>query len=333
MSKKINLYMYPMKKYDILKKRNPYLFNLSNSLSKEVNIVNYAMQNRGGVLDSYFYLFKADYFYFNWIENIGKFQFFLFRVLYILIRLLGKKVIWTHHNAEPHITGSDIDGKKIINFIKKRADFVIAHTRESYELLNLNSSKILFFFHPFFSTDVKSPSYSTKKTYDILVWGNMRKSKGIHDFLRYLKDHELLDKYSIKILGKFESISYYDDVATNFRGLNIDIENRFVDNVELDYLHSVSKFIFFPYTGPSVLNSGALVTSLPKGTQIIGPLVGAFKDLGNLGLIYNYKEFSDVIAYLDDNLSASHYEFQKLKEFCLNHTWERFAAFVREHLD
>ncbi|WP_342084254.1 glycosyltransferase [Dyadobacter sp. OTU695] len=330
MSKK-RMYFHPMAELPKLK-FNTYAYEASTSLNEHFEIVNYGKKSRGGVLGIFSnYFFKCDYFYFNWIEGYADLQtFFLFLFLPIA-RLFGKKVLWTHHNVFPHWGSRWID-RFMVRYFTRFANYTVVHTKESYPILQKQSGdpRILYFFHPMFSNQVRVQQ-DDNKTYDLLIWGRIRGGKGVQEFLEHLRKSNMLNSIKIKVAGKFNSEEEYLQWLKLYATNNISIENKFVTDEELDLLHRESRVVFFPYTGKSVLNSGALVTSLPKGTPIIGPHSGAFKELAEMGLIDTYRSFDEVLAYVED--TARHrYPQQLITEFCQSHTWHRFSEYMYENL-
>ncbi|MBX2921985.1 MAG: hypothetical protein KF746_07325 [Chitinophagaceae bacterium] len=212
----------------------------------------------------------------------------------------------------------------------RQADVVIAHTKESYPLLTERKKEksTMYFFHPFFTDQMlikEGLPDSTVKAYDLLIWGNVRRSKGIEQFMEYLLKKNKIDDYRIKIVGRFESEEYYKAFKDRYTGSFVSIENKFIEHSELDVLHYKSHAVFFPYTGTSVLNSGALILSLPKGIPIIGPCEGAFKEMGDRGFIYVYKTFDDVLTLINEKKSTTPNYQHSFATFLQEHTWNKFA--------
>ncbi|MGV3600062.1 MAG: glycosyltransferase [Dyadobacter fermentans] len=330
MSKR-RMYFHPMAELPKLR-INTYAYEASTSLNEYFDIVNYGKKSRGGVLGIFSkYFFKCDYFYFNWIEGYSNLQtFFLFLFLPIA-RVFGKKVLWTHHNVFRHSGNRWVD-RFMMQYFTRFANYTVVHTRESYPILKKsnNDPGVLYFFHPMFSNEVQSPQ-ADNKIYDLLIWGRIRGGKGIQEFLEYLRVNNKLNSFQLKVVGKFNSEEDYLKWLKLYATTNVSIENKFVTDEELDLLHRQSRVVFFPYTGKSVLNSGALVTSLPKGTPIIGPNSGAFKELAEIGLIETYQSFDDVFDYVKDT-SRHHYPDDSIGAFCRSHTWHRFSEYMSQNL-
>jgi glycosyltransferase involved in cell wall biosynthesis len=317
--------------------RRPYLHALSQAMAARFTVVNLGADRKHGMWDSFRKLFRADIFYYNWIENARSVrQIALFCVFALTLKVLRKKLVWTHHNALPH-WGDARFGRTWIWLLSRLSDVVVIHTRESLPLLGLGGEnpRVLSYFHPPFAQEL-APERDVRREYDLLIWGAMRPSKGVEEFLAFLKRAGKLDTVRVKIVGQFAGASgarTFERWLTEFRGAGIEIENRFVSPAELDELHRKSRFVFFAYTGESVLNSGALMTSLHRGTPIIGPRVGAFQELGQSGLIQLYSRFEDVLALVasrDDTTAI--YPRERIERFLKSHSWDGFSKALAERL-
>jgi hypothetical protein len=322
-----------MRTHELLQANNPYLYNLSKSLQKNFEVVNYGQNIKGGILDIAKYFGKSDIFYFNWLENISKPKALVFAAFTKLAKALGKKIVWTHHNVHSHYTRGQ-KSQFLIEFLIKNVDHIVIHTKESYNILGCSKSdpRVHYFFHPFFSGVSEISSGNVSPKYDLLIWGNVRRSKGVDQFLDYLKKTNKLNRYRILIIGKFESDEYFSEIQASFQSNSIIIRNEFVSSSDLDQLHQQARYVFFPYTGSSVLNSGALITSIPKLVPIIGPNKGAFKELGELKLIETYENFENVTDLIESGNGSQAKNVEHVKQFCEQHSWELFADFLQKKI-
>ncbi|MCE6992752.1 glycosyltransferase [Dyadobacter sp. CY323] len=316
MSKRV--YLYPMRNLKDLEEKSPYMHNLSKGLVTNFDVVNYGIPTRNGMLDVFKFFTKADVLYFNWIENITWHQLPLLAALVVISKIAGKKVIWTHHNVHPH-KGDTWAGKLVVRVMKNWSSVIVFHTRESYNILSLTQEdkRILDYFHPFFENTFNGSALEIK--YDVLIWGNVRESKGVREFLDYLQIKKKTEHFNVKLIGKFSNDQFYYKLKEQYAAYpNINIENEFVENGKLKTLHKQSRYVLFIYSGSSVLNSGALIKSIPWGTTVIGPNNAAFKELGERGVILTYNSFDDIIKILEDK------EFNKIDK-------EAVAEMVRQY--
>ena len=331
--KNINLYVYPMVPVERMGSQNSYVHDLSRALGQFVDVTNYNDFSNYGILNAFRYLWKADLFYFNWLENIphlrfGKFQFFFACMLLGILKILGKKIVWTMHNKTPHAEDSRLSNF-IFNFLARHSNIVVIHSSESKQILNdrQSNSQVFYYFHPIKWEGGSHGQRISEPAFDILIWGTMAPYKGVLEFLE--GQAENLSDFKIKIIGKFLNTDYFGKVNA-FKSVNISIENRFINDHEIGQLHRQARFILFPYLDQSVLNSGALVKSLCYMNRIIAPNFGAFADLSNLGLVLTYNSTNDLKQILDAEDLV--FDTKLIEQFCKQNSWDSFAFELTEKM-
>lgn len=240
--------------------------------------------------------------------------------------MFKKKIVWTLHNLSSHYS-NDWSYKFIQRLMIKVSSLIVIHTKESYAFLerkDVDKSKIFYSFHPITQKPKTNSELlnNEEKKYDILIWGLMSPYKGVYEFLLFLKNKGL--NYKVILAGKFNDNTYFDKV-NSVATYNITIINSFINDEELFNLHSQSKYILFPYNSLSVLNSGALTLSLSYFSNIIGPNRGAFKELGDLGIIYTFNAYDDILKFLNKDFDNS---YDNVKAFVANNTWDHFGLSI-----
>jgi len=75
---------------------NPYIYNLVNSLEVNFFVINKDDPSSNGIIQLFKYAFKADIFYFNWVENLparkaGILQTGLLLILLYFLKYQGRK--------------------------------------------------------------------------------------------------------------------------------------------------------------------------------------------------------------------------------------------------
>lgn len=302
---------------------NPYLEDLCNALNMQHTVVNMNRWMNLGVFDIILYLKKADVFYFNFIEDLykrkyGLIQFIAFPFIVALLKLFRKKIIWTKHDVSSHSNGLKIPYKIIDGLLENSATTIVIHTEETYKYISeKRHSKCKYIFHPFNREYYCHSNEGIK--YDVLIWGAMQPYKGILEFVQFYQSSNL--SLRIKIIGFFASKEYYNQVKKHCDN-TINLEDRFVSKDELRELHEQSKYVLFTYNGASVLNSAALVESLSLGNCIIGPNVGAFKELKEKNLVLSYDRLNDIYSILTKthNICAS-----DVADFIKNNSWSGYS--------
>ncbi len=314
-----------MKEVETLRNQNPYLSRFVDSINTVFPVLNIGEKTKG-FLNVFKYLYKCDLFFLNWIENLAWYNLPFFYTFLVLARFHKKRVVWIHHNLEPH-GGSSTSSKLILHAMQRYSSKIIIHTKESLKSLAPNChAKCVYILHPYFD---KLHLRKDVNKYDLLIWGSIRKSKGVLEFLKYLS--ETSTSLKILVIGKFSDQNYLEEVLKYVENdVRFEIENRFIADAEFYDIHSLAKRILFIYNGPSVLNSGALIKSLSSGKAIIGPDRGAFIDYKNLGLIDTFRSFDDILKIMNADGVVDNRRLLDLENSISENSWDQFAKKIKE---
>lgn len=330
--KKIKAYLYPLTKRLTTGVYNPYLDKFMDSTGSYIHYVNRPHPSNSGILNLLGFLPGIDMVFLNWAEDIpekkGGFVQYLFLLSLLKFRrLLGIKIVWTLHNKFSHSSKKLGMKKKLFKALLYGSDFILTHSREGIAFAESiypgSSSKIFYYPHPVIPQDQHTPR---PKTYDVLIWGTIAPYKGIDTFLAFLQEKDLLDRYRILITGKILSSEFQESIKIYERE-NIIIDNRFISNEKLGELIGQSRIVLFTYSAKSVLSSGVLADSISYYASVLGPNVGAFAEMGDLGIIKTYDSFEqlpEILESIRENENVPDHE--KLEEFIRSHTWEHFGV-------
>lgn len=334
-----NIYFWPKNKLRLNdSSHNPYTLNFEKSLSKNHTIVNKSI-NKKGVLDLFKYLFESDIFLFNWIENIysrryGKLQIILFLLFLLGVKILRKKIIWILHNKSTH----DIKNNNWINFMfflmMKHSDLIITHSLGGIDFAKKNypkfTSKIKYLMHP--TLEVLPVVSELPKKYDVLIWGVILPYKGIVQFLKFITDSNESSLLKILIVGKCSDKEYKKQLDV-FLSKNITHLDDFYNIDEICRFANQSKFILFTYRSDSVLSSGALMDSIRMGANIIGPNLGAFRDLSSYDFINTYNTYDDITKILKNKEFDVKLNSNEIQNFCFENSWNFFIEKFNKELN
>jgi beta-1,4-mannosyltransferase len=316
---------------------NPYVDDFAASLSEHFNFINRFKPSKSGILNLYSYLGRIDIVFLNWIEDLpdrkaGLLQTLLFIVLIYILKLRKVKIFYTFHNKESHYATNRKIKKVLRKFILNKADFILCHSTEGLNILKELHihDKAKYFPHPFRKNVSDTPA--REKKYDILIWGAIRRYKGIEPFLSFLQSKNILSKYRIMIVGKVFPLEYENEL-NKFKSDAIQIENKFIDDDELNVLIDISKITLFTYQEKSVLSSGALIYSLSEGALVIGPNTGSFKDLYQEGLIDVFENYGELIEKINFHLNNPNAYYNRLRDFIAGNTWNVFGSKVAEWIN
>jgi beta-1,4-mannosyltransferase len=313
---------------------NPYIDDLAASIEKFYNVINKNSPSDKGIFDLLKYIFKIDFLFLNWIENVperkgGLYQTWFFLAFLPLLRLLGIKIIWTMHNKHSHSVNHIALKKTIFNKLLKKADYILTHSSEgiSYgdSIISGSQSRIKYLPHP---VKDRRDKIVTEKKWDILIWGTLSPYKGIVEFLKLLNEQNVQHNYKILIIGKSVSKDYYSSLLSHSNE-NIVVKDEFIDNTSLKVLINQSKIVLFTYATSSILSSGALMDSIGFGANVIGPDVGAFSDLAKEGIIRIYKNQDEIIPLINSQLNGRNsYSQETITSFLYENSWDKYAENV-----
>ena len=182
----------------------------------------------------------------------------------------------------------------------------------------ISHNKLKFIYHPVYSSNIIS--YEKKvKIYDYIIWGAISPYKGIYKFLEFVKKNPEYRSKRILICGKVSSKDFYNKlIALNLE--NIKIIDAFITEKKLEECISISEVILFVYQGTSILSSGALIKSLNYNKPIIGPRIGAFRDLEELQILNCFNKYGDI------NNSSRLYKKDRVKKYMSRNNWDSLIS-------
>ncbi len=291
------IYIYPYTGETYKEGGNSYIRNLVTHLRNEYHIVN--KKTAIGMLDVLINMNKSDIIYFNWIEDLpdrrfGYLQVLMLFLILVIAKLTNKKIIWFIHNNISHTKKNLVLKKAIIRLMKRYADLILSHSTEVK--LDIPKHKLHVFHHPI--EDNAVPASKKSFSYDLLIWGSVSPYKGVSGFVDFVATSATFKNYSILIAGRFTVDSYYEYVKER-KPENITIINKTLPEEELSEIFSLCPYVLFTYNSPSVLSSASLCKSLSFRKTVIAPRTGSFKELGDMGLLYNYDSFEELETLLE----------------------------------
>ena len=286
------------------KVNNPYSLNVRRIIRAQ-NVAIYPIKK---VLKSPRLFYQTSIYNFNWFDTASsKKVFFLKITLLNILKLFGKKIIYTIHNKYPHNQKNTKYSKLLMKYMVKKSDAIVglcAETRQVVAELDESSvSKLNIIPHPNYLFN-----------YDISTGRSQRSRLGIKDsdlvilFLGFVSEYknvdlliecvQELDNSYVKLLiagrpSSTEYASYLQDKAG--RDPRIVFDFRYVPDEEITSYYATADLIVLPYHKTSSLNSGAVYLSLSLGTTVVCPDIGTVKDINHLGgdFLYDYSYQSE----------------------------------------
>lgn len=327
------VYVYPDRRYSVNPDTNPYCANLCYGLESAGAEIIRSKTAWLGTLDFFLYFFRMDIVVLNWAEEVANRTLGLLQTVGLvmilpLFKLFRVKIVWTIHNK----TGHNRRNEKISNVMKKLllhfSDVIVTHAKDGTTMFENSNKEILFFPHPF---DIKYPDEAIIEStdIDILIWGKIQPYKGVLEFLEYLHSNNLQERFSIHIVGECPDINYLSKIQ-KLVSKTIEVDNRYLSDDNLAVLMQSSSVVLFTHKQGSVLSSGALIDSLAYSKTVVGPQFGNFRDFQDLGLIYTYNNFDELIDLVDRLLigSLSMIDKSAIRAVLEKYSWERYGEYL-----
>ncbi len=327
-------YLYPVTARYNSEITNPYLDNFQESLKEKILFLNLSKPSKLGIIDLTKYYFKVKYIFLHWPENIPDRKYGLFQSIFLLLILwsssvFSKKIIWTMHNRVSNAPINLFLKKILFKNLVRFSSQIITHASEgkkiASEISTRSAKKVLVIPHP---VKEQTPIPDSEKKIDILIWGTVVEYKGVDKFLEYLHSSGNVGKYTILIAGKVLNESYFLKIK-GLLGEKITLINEYLEKEKLIELASFSRIILFPYIKKGVLSSGVLMDSLTWKSIILGPDIGAFRDLANENLIFTYSDFDSLLQQVSKILQGTLLiNPLKFDDFLKENTWEKYSEKV-----
>lgn len=322
----MKIYFYPSKNTKV--QRNPYVSEFIGNLSNHCTVVNNKDVSGAAIFDLCKYIFSANIFIYNWIENIGfkrfgTLQALFFFCCFFIAKLRRCKIVWVFHNITPHEGGGHKLSEAIRVIMLKHSSLIVTHSKDAVAYLKRQSSVPVYFSHHPVSNTLKLDVDIVPflKQYDILIWGRILRYKGIKEFLQYLEENNLLKTFRINIIGKCVD-KEYDECLLQYRNDTINYENREMPFEELNKLIKETRYVLFPYLPDSVSSSGALIDTIVMGGTPLAPNIGAFKDLNKENVCLTYTSYENLVEMLSEDKGI---EPKERENFINSNKWSKFV--------
>jgi glycosyltransferase involved in cell wall biosynthesis len=284
------------------------MLNLRGSHSEEVSrivkivrIVSYYLKFCKYIVKS-----KSRTYHIQWL----RFYFFEGVLLTWMLRLAGRKVLYTSHDVLPHSK----DGwyyRFIFYLIYKSQNTIIAHTEFIRQRLinefSINPQKIKVVKHGVYKVNLQNTitlASSRKEleidseSFVILFFGKITKYKGIP---LLLESFGILEKkvnnLKLIIAGKVEAeyTMAFREISEKVTSKNIRIVTKYLSDTEVEQVYKASNLVVLPYLEAS--QSGVLFISYAYGLPVIAPNFGGFPydvAVGNTGLLFEKENVANL---------------------------------------
>jgi hypothetical protein len=308
---------------------NPFIRDFKNHLrTQDLNFID----NEVGLHPILFLLkniFRAKIVVLNWFENVptynyGPLQFAVAYFLLLIYKLTSVDVIWFYHNKGIH--DSKMHSKFGINMALiierkglKLSKRVISFSDEVLNLIPEYKHKLSVFYHPV-KNNLQNNNYcSTNYDFDVLIWGEINPYKGVLDYLEFR--NEELHQPKILVYGRCVDENYKEKLL-KYQDDNTHFIFEFIKHEDIINLRGKVKKVLITHLADSVLCSATLADSLSYGYSVIGPNIGAFRDLSNNKDVdvETYDDYGQILEHIGSCKNDLDYS-----KFIRENSWTEFS--------
>lgn len=313
-------------------RENPYIRDFVSSLnsSGEAQVVNKPHKNP--LLSILSPRRWGDVVIFNWFESIPDFKYGLLQscaaVTYLAaLKIAGVKIVWMVHNRVPHASGRRWLKKSLMWLMAHGATRIVTHARDGLAVVRslcpAAVGRTTFLHHPTKDRLDWGRRAGVEK-YDLLVWGQIARYKGVLDFIQFMHDRQITH-ITVCIVGRCASAGLRDEIRAKLLP-NMTLIDESPSFEALGRYVAQARFVLAPYRPESILSSGMLMDSLSFGAKVIGPDTGSFKDYAAEPRlkVYTYRTFGDIPAIVEryGDIPADR---ESYKDFLEKQNWTNFT--------
>ena len=203
----------------------------------------------------------------------------------------------------------------ILNVFKCK---LVVHKKiDKVNLKNFFYKEIIILDYP--SEKLNSPNTKKyKKNFKLLIFGQIRKDKGIENFFR---NNAINKKFEITLAGEVENINFWKNLS---KKRNIKIYNKFISNKFLKKLILSHDFNFLPYSKFYTGSAGPLKLSMSFGQPVVCSNIPIFREFINkndVGFLYSENIFKKLLSLKKNQYKKMSYNCMK---YCLSNNFDNF---------
>jgi len=253
-------------------------------------------------------MWGANVVWLNWFElDHGRVKNMLKIFVLILLKVTGKKIIYTLHNRKLHNKDTSILSRLLQNSIYYFCDIIVIHSKISvHDLPKKYIVKTQYIPHPNYIGeygDSKGKEASTKLR--LLFLGQVKPYKNIELLIKTASEWNP-NEVELTIAGKPISEEYKSELLNLAAGKNIKFVFEFVKDDEMSEYLGNCDLLVLPYDISSSLNSGTVILAFSYAKTVICPLIGTVGDLTNKEfLTYTYNDSTEHLAALKQQIQKA----------------------------
>ena len=246
------------------------------------------------IFSSYRHFRSIQFVHLNWFENVDESSWFtalrsFARKLTVLavIRLSGKRLVWTLHNRASHEKGTAWFSRFLMRRLIRWSHAIVIHSRQSEDILATYGDRVLqrvtYVPHPNFIGeygDAMAADPDLGGTLQLLFFGMVKPYKNLELLMEVVATFG--SRVHLTIAGKAPDDRYCQKLAERAAAMgNVTLLPYFVPDSKLPLLLAQADAVVLPYDLDSSLNSGTAMLAFSYGKTVICPEIGTLSDLGS----------------------------------------------------
>lgn len=258
----------------------------------------------------------------NWFENVDDSSYrsaarsFARKMLVLsVIRMSGKKLVWTMHNRASHEKRTGWFSRTITQYLIRWSHRIIIHSKKSQEIIGNQYPdavhKLVYLPHPDFIGTYGPPPPEADRPeglpLKLLFVGAVKPYKNIELLIKIAA--EFKDKVHITIAGKPNSSAYGQTIKQAAKAAgNVQLIPEFIPDHELPQLMEQCDLLVLPYDLNSSLNSGTVILAFSYKKTVICPAIGTIEDLGEAKehvFHYDYQSAEEHVEQLKSQVAKA----------------------------
>lgn len=287
-------------------------------------------------------------FNFNWFEKAENRRTYLAKLALLrMLKLFGKKIVYTLHNKRPHNTDANDYSTKLMIRMCEASDAIVGLCRDTFSVVEdlspESKEKVRIIPHPNYVYNYNAlPCQDYRKKYGFeedsvvfLFLGFISPYKNVETLIETIKQIQN-GKIKLLIAGRPCDEAYRAKLLSLAgKDNNIVFDFRYIPDEEIASFYNTADIVVMPYQKTSSLNSGAVYLSFSLGKTVICPDIGTIKDLKSKSFVYDYtyETDSEHSRHLREAILQAIEDFDKDPELVKEKGQEALAYVTEHHSD
>jgi glycosyltransferase involved in cell wall biosynthesis len=207
-----------------------------------------------------------------------------------LLRLLGRRIVWTAHNLSNHENRQLTQDYSFTWVMTRLSHRIIAHgemaRQRVVDTFGVDRRKVVVIplghYIDCYPNDVSQPKARARlglppASLVVLFFGWVRRNKGAHQLVRTFRDRQFDDMYLL-VAGKVNKPALAEALEDESKGApNVHLHLKFVPDEDVQIFLNSADVVVFPYQ--DILTSSAVVLAMSFGKPCIGVRLGCIEEV------------------------------------------------------